>query len=131
MSGFAWIVRFIILACCLVSDSADMLTQTKTYMEEIVGKFADRILSEYKKRCNEEVTNCTTKSYNMCVGTGTRRCFENFPTPSNCLSNGIYLSSESTVKIPDTIEPKDLSHDQRLFICSSAKIHDFFEQLGE
>ena len=122
------VIRLILFLLLSTLTSSKTLSQIKENMEKVISRLVDRIAYEYEQKCENRIINCNKLSYNMCNGTGERQCFENFPTPEGCLWEGIYLSNNSTVKVPDSITASELSEEQRLFICSTAYAMETFEE---
>ena len=100
-------------------------------MEERVMGLATKMESIFADRCIDDIATCQVKSYNQCVGTSKRKCFENFPKKEECLSDGAFLSEDSAVRFPLDVNVNALTTEEKQFVCTSALMEDEFKSLDD
>lgn len=83
----------------------------KASMEEKVRKLATDMSDIYARRCDNNIIQCEIKSYNQCEGTSEKKCFDDFPKPSSCVSDGATLSDQSATRFPNDVNTNSLSDD--------------------
>ena len=83
----------------------------KAEMENKVKNLAQAMSDRFADRCDSNILQCEVKSYNQCEGTDAKMCYDDFPTPSSCVSSGASLSTTSAVRFPNDVNVNSLAED--------------------
>ena len=111
--------------------SSETFESFKEEMEEKVTGLAKEMEKFFADRCLHDIATCQIKSYNQCVGTSERKCFENFPKKAECLSDGAFLSKDSAVRFPLNVDVNSLTAEEKQFVCTSAMMEDKLKALDD
>ena len=122
---------WLVLLLLVYLSTNDDLSTFQTEMENKVKGLAKKMEKLFARRCNEDITDCQVKSWDECIGTSEKTCFEDFPKAESCLTPGAYLSQETAIRFPKNVNTSQLTAEDKQFVCTSALMEDTFKDLDD
>lgn len=125
-------VSLMMMWAALIKCQREDFLAFKQKMEGKIALLADGMSSVYGERCSDGVVQCKVKSYNLCQGTSERKCFDDFPRPLECTTEGAYLSRETTIRFPTgNVDTNTLTNEERQFVCTSALLDPYMKEFND
>lgn len=56
------------------------------------------------------MTQCETKTYNVCDGTTEKTCMELYPKMDGCVNKGLMMAEDSGARVPNIFRIDDLNY---------------------